>query len=118
MTETNHTEPHGHDKDKGAVVRSILQGLILAGIVGLVTMVLQQGEKASRADAERAVQIATLQAQVTNVQRSLADMPDLSARVMRLETNQAELMRRQAVDEARWERLGEHAGRPVKGWER
>lgn len=83
-----------HDKDRGAMVRTIIQGLILAGIVGLVGMVIQQGRESAEADRDRSVQIATLQAQVATLQNMLVGLPDMSQRITRLETNQAELIRR------------------------
>lgn len=97
---------------------SILSGLILAGIVAVVTL-LWIGERATAdaraaaaaADSARAVQIAALQTQVAEVQKALSGVPELGQRVMRLETNQSELMRRQAADEAWREHFTERGGR-------
>lgn len=89
----------------GQSIRTVLQGLILAGIVGLVTMVIHQGRESAQADTDRRVQIATLQAQVASLQTMLAGLPDLSQRMTRLEVNQTELMRRQSIDDLRWEKL-------------
>ena len=108
---------HDHDKDRGAMVRTILQGLILAGIVGLVGMVIQQGKDQAAADAAKSVQIATLQTQIATLQNSLAGLPDLSNRVMRLETNQAELMQRQNIIDAWRDRMQDNNSK-VKGWTR
>jgi hypothetical protein len=106
---------HDHDKDRGAMVRTILQGLILAGIIGLVGMVIQNGRDSSQADRDRSVQIATLQSQVASLQTLLAGLPEMNQRVTRLEANQAELIRRQGGDDERWERLG---STKLKGWVR
>lgn len=100
-----------HDKDLGVHVRTIMQGLILAGIIGVVGMLWRQNE----ATATQNVTLAQLQVQVSVLQQSLAGLPDLSQRVMRLETSQADLMRRQAADDTRWERLGDPK---LKGWTR
>ena len=83
-----------HDHDRGAQVRTVIQGLILAGIVGLVGMVIQQGRDQAQADRERSMQIATLQAQVANLQTMLAGVADLKQRMTRVEANQAEHDRR------------------------
>lgn len=95
---------HDHDKDKGAMVRTILQGLILAGILWLASSINQQNTAITR-----------LQVQIEGVQSSLAGIPDLSTRVTKMEAAQADLMRRQAADETRWEQLNE---RKLKGWTR
>lgn len=104
-----------HDHDLGVRVRTIIQGLILAGIVGLVTMVIQQGHESSQADRDRSVQIATLQSQVAALQNTLIGLPDLSSRVTRLEAIQADLLRRQANDDTHWDRLNNGK---MKGWTR
>lgn len=99
-------------------VRTLLTSLILAGIIGLVGMVFMLGDKQAKADADRAqadkdraVQIATLQTQVTEVQRALASLIDLSARMTRVETTQGELLRRQLADEQWREHLSDRDGR-------
>lgn len=61
-----------HDKDRGAMVRTIIQGLILAGVIGLVGMVIQQGRQQAISDSVSRIQIATLQSQVADVQKALA----------------------------------------------
>lgn len=48
MTDPAH-DYERHDNDRGAQVRTVIQGLILAGIVGLVGMVIQQGDVRSGA---------------------------------------------------------------------
>ena len=98
--ETPRRRQHDHDKDRGAMVRTIIQGLILAGVVGLVGMVIEQGRQQAISDSVSRIQIATLQSQVADVQKALAGIPDLSQRVTRLETNQTELMRRQTREMA------------------
>lgn len=98
--------------------RSIITGLILTGVLSLVGLVWQQGresaqarEDSARADAARAVQIATLQAQVAEVQRALAGVPEMSQRVARLEAAQGDLLRRQAESDAWRERFDARHGR-------
>lgn len=104
------TEPAQHDHDRGAQVRTVIQGLILAGIVGLVGMVIQQGKEQAEANRQSSVQIATLQAQVANLQTTLAGVADLKQRMTRVESAQAEHDRRivrieDGSDKAkRWER--------------
>lgn len=108
---------HDHDKDRGAMVRTIIQGLILAGVVGLVGMVIEQGRQQAISDSVNRIQIATLQSQVAEVQKALAGIPDLSQRTTRLETNQAELMRRMNVIDAWRDRL-QTDNPKMKGWTR
>lgn len=100
------------DKDRGAMARTVLQGLILAGIIGVVTMLWRQNE----ATGAQNVALAQLQVQVSALQSSLSGLPDLNNRVMRLETNQTELMRRQGNDEAWRDRM--QADPKLKGWTR
>ena len=100
------------EKDRGAMARTILQGLILAGIIGVSRMLWLQNE----AMANQNVTLAQLQVQVGVLQSSLAGLPDLSQRVMRLETNQAELLRRQNVMEAWRDRMQDND--KLKGWTR
>lgn len=95
----------------GAVVRTVLSGLILAGICGVVALVWHNGKESQQADTDRAVQIAKLQTQITEVQRGLSGVTEMGQRVMRLETNQAELMRRQAADEAWREHFNDNGPR-------
>lgn len=95
---------HDHDKDKGAMVRTILQGLILAGILWLANSINAQNTAITR-----------LQVQVESVQASLSGIPDLNVRVTKIETVQADLMRRQAGDDARWEQI---SNQKLKGWTR
>ncbi len=107
--------PTGHGKDRGAHVRTIIQGLILAGVVGLVTMVIQQGKDSAQADRDRSIQIATLQSQVLSLQNLLSGLPDLTQRVTRLEAVQSDLLRRQSGDDAHWEQLNNPK---IRGWTR
>lgn len=100
-----------HEKDRGAIVRSVLQGLILAGILGVVGMLWKQNE----ATAAQNVALGELRVQVSMLQSSLVGLPDLSSRVTKLETNQTELLRRQNADEQRWERLNNSR---MKEWQR
>src|SRR6185312_7571965 len=85
-----------HDKDRGAMVRTVMQGLILAGIVGVVRMLWLQNE----ATATQNVTLAQLQVQVSMLQQSLSGMPELTQRSTRIETNQIELARRMNIIEA------------------
>lgn len=91
-----------NDKDKGAMVRTILQGLILAGILWLASSINAQNTAITR-----------LQVQVEAVQASLSGIPDLNVRVTKLEAVQSDLMRRQAADESRWDDM---RGQKLKGW--
>ncbi|TPG08330.1 hypothetical protein EAH88_11915 [Rhodanobacter glycinis] len=93
-----------HDKDRGVHVRTVLQGLILAGVLWVGTSLSSQNTA-----------ITKLQVQIEQLQMSIAGMPDLSSRVTKLETNQAELIRRQGGDDARWDQL---SNTKMKGWTR
>jgi len=84
-------------KEWGASVRTIMQGLMLAGIIGVVGMLWKQNEATNAQN----VALAELRVQVGTLQTSLIGLPDLSQRVTKLEANQTELLRRQAVDESR-----------------
>ncbi len=102
--------------DGWASVRTVIQGLVLAGILSLVGLVIKQGRDQSEADSARRVQIATLQTQVANLQISLAGVADMKQRITMLETNQKELLRRQSGDEA-WRDKWQDNWR-MKGWSR
>jgi hypothetical protein len=93
-----------NDKDKGVTLRTVLQGLILAGVLWVGSSLSSQNTA-----------IAKLQVQIEQLQLSISGMPDLSSRVTKLETNQAELIRRQGGDDARWEQL---SNPKMKGWTR
>lgn len=94
------------NKDFGSSVRMILQGLILAGILWVGSSLNSQN-----------VSIAKLQVQVDAVQALLSGIPDLNSRVTKLETNQAELIRRQNSADAWRDRMQD--GNPkMKGWTR
>jgi len=93
-------------------MRIIIEGLILAGILGLVGMVIQQGKDSARADRDRSVQIATLQSQVANLQSLLLGLPDLATRMTRAEMSISDLQRRQDLDD----KLRESAD--MKRWSR
>lgn len=98
--------PGVENKDWGSSVRMILQGLILAGVLWVGSSINSQN-----------VSIAKLQVQVDAVQTMLAGIPDLNNRVSKLESNQADLLRRQNNVEAWRDRLQE--GDPkLKGWTR
>jgi len=102
-----------HDHDKGAAVRTILQGLILAGIIGVVGMLWKQNE----ATSEQNVALGRLQVQVSMLQASLIGLPDLTQRTTRLEANQVDLMRRvNNVDAWRDRLLTDNP--KMKGWTR
>jgi hypothetical protein len=99
------------DNDLGSSVRTILQGLILAGIIGVVTMMWRQND----VTAAQNVSLGELRVQVSMLQVSLAVIPDLSSRVTKLETRQADLLRRQGEDDVRWAQIN---NKNVKGWTR
>jgi hypothetical protein len=96
----------------GRASSRIIEGLILAGILGLVGMVIQQGKDSARADNERSAQIATLQSQVANLQAMLLGLPDLTTRMTRAEMNITDLQRRQDLDD-KWREAS-----AVKRWTR
>lgn len=102
-----------HDKDRGAMVRTILQGLILAGIVGVVRMLWLQNE----ATGQQNVRLAQLQVQVSALQSSLAGLPDVTQRTTRLEANQVELIRRINLLDA-WRDRMQTDNPKMKGWTR
>lgn len=94
------------NKDWGSSVRMILQGLILAGILWVGSSLNSQN-----------VSIAKLQVQVDAVQTMLSGIPDLNSRVTKLETNQAELIRRQNSTDAWRDRLQDGSAK-AKEWTR
>ena len=75
-------------------VRTILDGLILAGVIWLATSIQDQ----SRA-------IVRMQVQIETVQATLIDVSSLSTRVTKLETKQSELTRRQDADDLLHDRM-------------
>ena len=91
----------------GAILRTVLSGLILAGIVGVIgaqwsgrsQMAGVQAEGRQQASDSR-VQFATIIAQIANMQLNIADVPQLREKVTQLETNQLELIRRVNAEEA------------------
>lgn len=72
----------------GQSVRTVLDGLILAGVLWLASSI--QSQSAS---------IVKLQVQVQAVQMTLMDVPSIGTRVTRLEVNQADLLRRRDADD-------------------
>jgi|SRR6185312_4063335 len=107
MTDVIPPMPKGRES-----MRIVIEGLILAGILGLVGMVIQQGKDSARADADRRVQISALQLQVVNLQTMLLGLPDLTTRMTRAEMNIADLQRRQDLDD-KWREAS-----AVKRWTR
>jgi len=89
--------PDSQAHDIGASIRVLLQGLILAAILGLVGIVIQQGKDQQRSDEAKSVQIATLQAQIASLTASLVGLPDLGSHVTTLEARQADIARRVSV---------------------
>ena len=89
--------PDRQGHDLGSSVRTIMQGLILAAILGLVGIVIQQGKDQQRSDEAKSVQIATLQAQIASLTASLVGLPDLGSHVTTLEVRQADIARRVSV---------------------
>lgn len=75
-------------------LRTIIDALILAGVIAIVSMAWQQNAT-----------MAALQNQVTVLQASLVGLPGLTDRITKLETNQNELMRRQNIDDNHWEQV-------------
>jgi hypothetical protein len=100
-----------NDSKNNSSVRTIMQGLILTGIIGIVTMMWHQNE----VTATQNVSLGELRVQVNMLQISLAGPPDLSSRVTKLETRQNDLLRRQGEDDVRWAQLN---NKNVKGWTR
>lgn len=93
-----------NDKDRGAMVRTVLQGLILAGILWVGSSLTSQNTA-----------IAKLQVQIEQLQLTMAGLPDLSTRVTRLEVVQADLKHRQEGDDAKWDQINNPK---MKGWTR
>ena len=108
-----HANRESHDKDRGAMARTILQGLILAGILGVVRMLWLQNE----ATGVQNVALGQLQVQVSALQSSLSGLPGLNDRTTRLETNQAEVMRRLNNVDA-WRDRMQNDNPKLKGWTR
>jgi len=92
-------------------VRTVLEGLILLGIVWLASSIQDQ----AKATIALQTQMTNVAADIASLRGQLADVPALSRQLTRVETTQAELMRRQAIDEARWEKLDNSK---LKGWAR
>lgn len=101
------------DKDRGAMARTILQGLILAGIIGVVTMLWRQNEATSAQN----VALGELRVQVSMLQASLVGLPDLGTRTTKLETNQIEVMRRLNNLDV-WRDRMQNDNPKLKGWTR
>ncbi|MEO7067446.1 MAG: hypothetical protein ABI114_11095 [Rhodanobacter sp.] len=76
-------------------VRTVLQGLILLGIVTIVGVV-----------SDGRVQNAKIIEQITAIQRDISSVPALRDDVITIKAKQAELTRRQDADDALHERLG------------
>jgi len=90
----------------GGSVRTILEGLILAGIVWMASSMQQQ-----------IVSIAKLQEQMSQVSATLANVPDLTTRVTKAEMQLTELQRRQELDDKlREQHAQQQTG--LKGWTR
>lgn len=99
--------PHDHkDKDRGQMASTILQGLILAGILWVGSSLNSQNTSITKLQ----VQIETLQALVSGV-------PGLNDRITKLEVNQAQLTRRQDNADA-WRDRMQGDNSKMKGWTR
>jgi len=86
-------------------VRTVLEGLILAGIVWMASSMQQQ-----------IVSIAKLQEQMSQMSATLANIPDLTTRVTKVEMQLNELQRRQELDDKFREQHAQQVG--MKGWVR
>lgn len=108
MTEyERHMPPlHHHDRDWGASVRTIMQGLILAGVIWLATSVSQQNAS-----------IAGMQVQLADLKTTLDGVPAMKDRITILEQRQEDLMRRQNQDDQLREQA-RLAQNKTRGWAR
>lgn len=96
---------HPHERDWGASVRTIMQGLILAGVLWLASSVSTQNAS-----------IAGMQVQLADLKDTLAGVPAMKDRITVLEQKQTDLMRRLEVTETRSEHNSTTA--KIGGWAR
>ena len=111
MTDLNQVETHSeasarhYEEHRGrtwASARTIIDALILAGIMGIISSQFISHDQIAQNANNSNVQFATIITQIANMQMNIADVPTLRDRVMRLETVQLDVVRRQnALDKAR-----------------
>lgn len=93
----NHHMPH--ERDWGASVRTIMQGLILAGVLWLAKSVSDQNAS-----------IAGMQVQLADIKATFDGVPAMKDRITVLEQRQADLVRRIEAQEP--------THNNIKGWTR
>ena len=96
----NHHDGNVSSERNWQSVRTILDALILAGIIWIVSSQLDSRKQAAQDRQDSRVQAATIIAQVANIQFNIADVPALRDKVMHIEAVQTELLRRQAGDDS------------------
>lgn len=98
---------HGEERTgrHWASARTIIDALILAGILAIITSQFVSHDQIAQNANESHVQFATIIAQIASMQTNIADVPALRDRVVRIEAVQLELLRRQAGDDALHQRL-------------
>lgn len=87
------------------MARTVLQGLILAGVLWLASSINSQNTA-----------IVKLQVQIESLQASMAGVPGLNDRVTKLEANQLEVIRRQNGFDAWRDRL-QSSNPKLKEWQ-
>ena len=89
--------------------RTLLDALILAGIIWIVSSQLDSRDQQAKDRQESRVQAAMIMGQIATIQYGIADVPRLRDEVAHIGTLQQELMRRQSVDESlrdeKWKHL-------------
>lgn len=81
--------------EKRQSIRIVLEGLILASIIWM-----------AKSTQEQVTNIAKLQVQMESVSSSLANVPNLTERVTKVEMSIVDLERRQTLDDAHREQSG------------
>lgn len=87
-------------------MRTIMQGLILTGVIWLARSVSDQNAS-----------IAGMQVQLAELKATFDGIPDMKERLTKLEMIQADLTRRQNADDARRE-AAHQQDNTMKGWTR
>lgn len=113
--ETNYEQRGRHDAEQSGrnwqSVRTLLDGLILAGVIGIVWSQINSHEQINAVQQESRVQAATIIGQIANIQYNTADVPALRDRITHIETVQGDLLRREAEDDVKFETLKTPASR-------
>lgn len=88
------------------MARTIVSSLILAGVIGLVTLVVSMQSQQAKDREDVRVQSATIIAQIANIQYNTSDVPAMRANQVRMDAVQVEILRRLNADDEAFMRLG------------